>query len=89
MNQFNIPPIVQDVLEAGIQSARTMSTKIAGKIKNIRYGEPGKLCFDINNTTETIPEPMDVLLVGIKNTMLANTYIARKHFAQLAKYAKD
>ncbi len=80
--------LVTKFIASGLISAREMSTKIAMKIENIRYGECGTILFDIGNKVECIPEPMDVLLVE-SNKRLAATYIARKHFSQLAKYSVE
>lgn len=78
-------PIANELLETGMRAARELSDSVAAQITNVRYGEPGTILVSVAGNTESIPEPLDVLLVGYPQ---AARWIARKHFSQFAKYAR-
>lgn len=51
---------------------------------NIRYGEPGKILFEVNGVTCSIKEPSDVVIVGWPN---AAAWL-RKHYGFLFQFVQ-
>jgi hypothetical protein len=50
-------------------------------IKNIRYAHDGKIAFDYKGNTIKIREPIDIILVGIDESLAAKWIF--KHYGYL------
>ena len=74
------------LINAVKKSNREVVTAIASGITNIRYGDikgdTGTILFNYRGATHSIPEPMDVLLVGWDDTQAAR-WIANKYLVEL------
>ena len=81
-------PILNEMLETLALSLEEYRLKAIPLISNIRYGIPGEILFDFNGEKISIPEPMDVLLVGDGSKRYRKKsaqWIIRKHFDILIK----